>query len=186
MKNLIAVLRAGESGPAAHSLARCPARWGTHRIHAPGGCSSMVELLVPNQVTRVRFPSPAPRLWLHIVESHMVRGLLALLVLVALAAAVWSLIRRASSRPPRPVGAGAGGGEAGGFARSGGGDRDGRTQRSRGLHQAACDRVRHRAFRGSFIIDAHAEVADATRAAFRQALPRSPAMPRADRCCSRS
>jgi hypothetical protein len=25
-----------------------------------GGCSSMVELLVPNQVTRVRFPSPAP------------------------------------------------------------------------------------------------------------------------------
>jgi hypothetical protein len=26
----------------------------------PGGCSSMAELLVPNQVTRVRFPSPAP------------------------------------------------------------------------------------------------------------------------------
>ena len=26
----------------------------------PCGCSSMAELLVPNQVTRVRFPSPAP------------------------------------------------------------------------------------------------------------------------------
>src|SRR6185312_3608638 len=37
----------------------CRERPRSRRIDAPRGCSSMVELLVPNQVTRVRFPSPA-------------------------------------------------------------------------------------------------------------------------------